>query len=308
MKNNMETIKDMEKDGNKGDNVIRNIENFIESKNRYIQVILLLIAAISGVAYDFVPEKVQTIIRYTLVINIFMEIYILQTKDSIMQNKINLIAVDINTKNGGLRFGKDINIDSFFENATKDFFISGMALSRFIHGFQTNIEKLLEHNKKITVYLLISSLEIVPENCAEYYGIKDNKMHQYDLLTKLNVVINAIENSETLKNAFKEKRLLLATSNIVFNTSFVAYDIFNFKSYHRNIKVTFYQQGKHNSDNLPCVLLDSVKNARDMYPYFQNIIYNQWNAAHIIEGEQELKTFSNKLLFLLKQCRDNSDT
>lgn len=303
MKNNIETLNNMQKEDVKRNIIIRSIENFIETKNRYIQVILLLIAVISGTVYGFVPVQVQTIIRYTLVINIFMEVYVLQAKDSIMQNKINLIAVDINAQNGGLRFEEEIKIDNYFDNANKDFFISGIAPSRFMQKYQTKIEELLKNNKKITVYILISSLETVAENCAEYYGTKDNKMHQYNLLSKLNVVINSIENSETLKTAFKEKRLLIATSNIVFTTSFVAYDVFNFKSYHSKIKITFYQQGENQAGKLPCSSLDSDKNIRDMYPYFQNIISNQWNSAQLVEGESELEALSNKLLCQLKQCR-----
>lgn len=303
MKNSIETTQNIQKEDDKRNIVIRSIENFIETKNRYIQVILLLIAVISGTIYGLVPAQVQTIIRYTLVINIFTEVYILQAKDSIMQNKINLIAVDINAQNGGLRFEEDIKIDNYFENANRDFFISGIAPSRFVQKYQTKIEELLKRNKKVTVYILISSLETVAENCAEYYGTKDNKMHQYDLLSKLSVVINSIENSETLKNAFREKHLLLATSNIVFTTSFVAYDVFNFESFHSKIKITFYQQGEHQAGKLPCSSLDSDKNIRDMYPYFQNIISNQWKSAKLVEDELGLESFSNKLLNQLKECR-----
>ncbi|MCM1118742.1 MAG: hypothetical protein NC543_05200 [bacterium] len=302
MKNAIENS-DIENEDYKRNVIVKSIENFIETKNRYIQVILLLIAIISGVIYGLVPANVQTVVRYTLIINIFMEIYVLQAKDSIMQNKLNLIAVDVNTQNGGLRFEKDIKIDNYFENAKKDFFISGIAPSRFIQKYQPELEKLLINNNKIIIYILISSLESVPENCAEYYGTKDNKSHQYDLLSKLNVVINSIQNSEVLKNAFKEKRLLLATSNIVFTTSFVAYNIFNFKSYHSKIKITFYQQGEHLAGKLPSSNLDSDKNIRDMYPYFQNIISNQWKVAHQIEEVGELETFSKNLLCQLEQCK-----
>ena len=150
---------------------------------------------------------------------------------------------------------------------------------------------------------MISSLETVPENCAEYYGTKNNKMHQYDLLSKLSIVINSIETSEILKDAFVEKRLLLATSNIVFTTSFVAYDVFNYNSYHSKIKTTFYQQGEHQVGKLPCAVIDSDKNIRDMYPYFQNIISNQWKAAKLVNDETELHNFSNELLGHLKNCR-----
>ena len=43
MKNNIETIKDMEKEDIKRDILISSIENFIETKNRYIQFILLIL-------------------------------------------------------------------------------------------------------------------------------------------------------------------------------------------------------------------------------------------------------------------------
>lgn len=295
MKNNVE----------KKDIIIKSIESFIDKKNSYIQVILLLIAVISGLAYDFVSVEIQTMIRYILSINIFMEIYVIQAKDSITQNKINLIAKDINAKNGGLRFEEDVIIDNYFENANEDFFISGIAPSRFIQKYKTNIEELLKNNKKVKVYILISNLDTVPENCSQYYGTKNNKNNQYDLLSKLSVVINSIENSETLKNAFKEKRLFLATSNIVFTTSFVAYNIFDSKSFHSSkIKITFYQQGEHQTGRLPCVSLDSNKNGSDMYPYFRNIINNQWRTADVFKDETELENFSNKLLCQLKLCKN----
>lgn len=79
----------MEEQITRRDVIISGIENFVEKKNRYIQVILLLVAVITGVAYGYVSEEIQTAIRYTLVMNIFMEVYVLQTKDSIMQKKVN---------------------------------------------------------------------------------------------------------------------------------------------------------------------------------------------------------------------------
>ncbi len=303
MKNDFQTMKEIQKKDAKKDIIIRSIENFIETKNRYIQAILLLIAVISGIAYGFVPLEMQTVIRYTLVINIFMELYVLQTKDSIMQNKMNLLAVDVNAQKGGLRFEEEIDIDNFFENASADFFLSGIAPSRFIQKYQSRIEDLLKNNKKVKVHILFSSLDTVSENCAEYYGAKDNITNQYDLLCKLNVVISLIENSKILKGAFDEERLLLATSNIVFTTSFVAYNIFSGKTHHSKIKITFYQQGEHKPGELPCAVVDSIKNIRDMYPYFQNIVNNQWNAAERI-GDEELKTFSNDLIHQLSLLKE----
>ena len=123
----------------KSDIIIKSIENFIETKNRYIQVILLMIAVILGVMYGFVSEESQTVVRYTLILNVFFEIYVLQTKDSIMQNKMNLIAVDVNAQNGGLRFEKEIKIEKYFENANRDFFISGIAPTRFMEKYKTEI-------------------------------------------------------------------------------------------------------------------------------------------------------------------------
>lgn len=301
MKNNHETV---EKKITRSDIVIKNIEYFIETKNRYIQVILLLFVISSEVAYNFVSEEMQTFVRYTLVLNIFMELFVLQTKDSIMQNKINRIGMDVNTQNGGMRFEEYVNIDNYFESANKDFYISGIAPSRFIQKYQRNIEDLLVNNKSIKVYMLVGSLESVPENCAEYYGTMDNKMNQYDLLSKLSVVVNAIENSDILKKALKEKRFLLATSNIVFASSYVGYDIFHFRSYHSKIKITFYQQGEHQAGKLPCFSIDSGRDIRDMYPYFQNIIRNQWKMANAISGTDELADFSDKLLSQLNQCKN----
>lgn len=67
----------------KKDRIVRAIENFVETKNRYLQVILVLTSVTAGAVYGFVPDGVQTILRYTLVLDLFMEVYILQTKDSI---------------------------------------------------------------------------------------------------------------------------------------------------------------------------------------------------------------------------------
>lgn len=56
--------------------IIEGIENFIETKNRYIQVILALITVIAGAIYGFAPEDAQTAIRYVLIMDLFVEIYI----------------------------------------------------------------------------------------------------------------------------------------------------------------------------------------------------------------------------------------
>lgn len=315
MSNNNEiklSIKDEELYNGKRNVIIDNIEAFIEKKNRYIQVVLLFLAVIAGSIYGFVDENLQTIIRYTLVLNIFMEIYILQTKDSIMQKKINWLSVDVTTQNGGLRFEEEIDIGYFFENAKTMLFLSGIAPSRFIGKYQSKIESLLNNDENFRFYILISSLDAVTENSAQYYGTRDElgkEENRDNLLSKLSSAIDDIRGSKILKKAFDEKRLLLATSDIVFTTSCVGYDIdinkiikedgdigFEPPKYHSQIKVTFYQQGKCQVGKLPCVLIDSDKNIRDMYPYFSTMIAQQWKAAQIIAGESELKFLRDEIV------------
>lgn len=152
----------------------------------------------------------------------------------------------------------------------------------------------------------MGSIETVPENSAVYYGVKDDAGYRYDLLSKMNIVINAIKNSDILKKAFIEKRLLLATSNFVFTISFVAYDLFHTNTCHSKIKITFYQHGERQTGNLPCVMLDSSKNIKDMYPYFQNVINKQWNTSENIKDETALELFSNELLNALKNCKNDA--
>lgn len=292
-----------EKENVKPNIIIDSIESFIEKKNRYIQIALLLFAITAGVAYGIVPENWQVVILYTLVINVFMELYVLQTKDSILQKKMNWLSVDVTTQNGGLRFEEEIKIDGFFENAKKDFFISGIAPNRFIQKYQAKLEMLLKNNKNIKIYILVSSLNAVPENCAEYYGLrsdKDDNANRNDLLSKLQVVIHAIITSEVLMKAFEEERLLLATSDFVFTISCVAYDLFSPSLSHSNMKITFYQQGEHHAGKLPCILLDSDKNFRDMYPYFRAIIKNQWDGANCIKGKDNLKSLQKDILGSMK--------
>lgn len=274
-------------------------------------MILLLFAIVAGVAYGLVPEEMQTVVRYTLILNIFMELYVLQTKDSIMQKKMNWLSVDVTAQNGGLRFEDEIDLEeyNFFENAKSDFVLTGIAPSRFIGKYQTKLETLLKNNDNFEVYIIISSLNAVSENCAEYYGSRtdnDDNSHKYDLLSKLNMVVNTILTSDILRNAFEENRLLLATSDFVFTTSFVAYDLFSNLPSISNIKVTFYQQGEHNPEELPSVILDSGKNVWDMYPYFRNIIHNQWKAANKINGKDELKSLLNEILDSMKKCKSKS--
>lgn len=302
---NVRRIINPERENSKRNIIIDNIEIFIEKKNRYIQVILLLVAVCLGVAYGLVPEELQSAVRYTLVINIFMELYILQTKDSIMQKKMNWLSVDINAQNGGLRFEDEIEIKEFFKNLKSDFFLSGIAPSRFIETFQTELERLFQNNNDITVHILISSLAAVPENCAEYYGSRtdeDVNLHKKDLLTKLYLVVNAITTNKIFRKAFEEKRLLLATSDFVFTTSCVAYDIFTKIPSYSNIKVTFYQQGEHQLGHLPSIMLDNVKYARDMYPYFQNNLNEQWEAANHIKDKSELEILSEEIFDSMQRC------
>ncbi|MBD5542722.1 MAG: hypothetical protein HDR01_00395 [Lachnospiraceae bacterium] len=308
--NRFKRITNFEREGAKRNIVIDNIENFVEKRNRYIQIILLLFAVASGAAYELVPEQMQAAVRYTLVLNIFMELYVLQTKDSIMQKKMNWLSVDVTAQNGGLRFEDEIDIDdyNFFENAKRDFVLTGIAPNRFMEKYRAKLEMLLKNNGNFKVYILISSLDAVSENCAEYYGSRtdnDDNSYRYDLLSKLNMVVHTIRTNEIFRNAFKEKRLLLATSDFVFTTSFVAYDLFDDITSFSNIKVTFYQQGEHNPGELPSVILDSEKNIRDMYPYFRKIIANQWDAAKEIDGSEKLKSLSNEILDSMKKCRGN---
>ncbi|MCM1056614.1 MAG: hypothetical protein NC517_03280 [Firmicutes bacterium] len=308
--NGLKNTINFEREGAKRNVVIDNIERFVEKRNRYIQIVLLLFAVISGAAYGLVPESIQVVVRYTLVLNIFMELYVLQTKDSIMQKKMNWLSVDVTAQNGGLRFEDEIDIDdyNFFENAKKDFVLTGIAPNRFMEKYRAKLEMLLKNNENFKVYILISSLDAVSENCAEYYGSRtdnDDNSYKYDLLSKLNVVVNTIRNNESFCDAFEKKRLLLATSDFVFTTSFVAYDLFDDAKSFSNIKVTFYQQGEHNPGELPSAILDSEKNIRDMYPYFRKIIANQWEAANQIDEMEKLKSLSDKILDSMKKCRDN---
>lgn len=108
----------------KKDRIVRAIENFVETKNRYLQVILVLTSVTAGAVYGFVPDGVQTILRYTLVLDLFMEVYILQTKDSITQGKLNDLLVSDSIQTGKLRYEKDIDVEKegFFERAENDFF------------------------------------------------------------------------------------------------------------------------------------------------------------------------------------------
>lgn len=285
--------------------IIEGIENFIETKNRYIQVILALITVIAGAIYGFAPEDAQTAIRYVLIMDLFVEIYVLQTKDSITQGKLNLLLVDESIRKHSLRFEKDIEIEreGFFIDAKKDFFISGIAPSRFITKFKTKMENILERNEKLKIYLLISSVDAVSENCAAYYGSRDNKDYRRDILNKMEVVINEILNSECLKKAFIEERLLLATSDIVFTTSSVAHDLFSELRYPGKIKITFYQQGVTKPEMLPSVCFGSDKNSKDMYPYFQEIAVQQWKSAKPISNEDALRALSERIINELDKCR-----
>lgn len=138
-------------DERKNDRIVRLIENFVETKNRYLQVFLILTTVTVGAVYGFVPDGVQTILRYTLILDLFMEIYILQAKDSITQGKLNNLLVSDSIQTGKLRYEKDIDIEKegFFSRAENDFFFSGISPNHFMQNFQARFKEKLKKTRDL---------------------------------------------------------------------------------------------------------------------------------------------------------------
>lgn len=161
------------------------------------------------------------------------------------------------------------------------------------------------------------------ENCEAYYGAGSSIKWREDTTNKLHIIVRAILNDDDLRKAYIDKRICIRTTDVVFTTSFVAHDLFSRRMDNggkgdsekhvlsinkpfSQIKATFYQYGESNTETLPSICYNSDKNARDMFPYFGRLIFRQWDSATEIQGEDNLRKFSNALSQKLAEYGQNT--
>lgn len=117
----------------------------------------------------------------------------------------------------------DFDLTDFFENTKGEFFISGIALNGFFERNRSTIEKFLKEGKEVDV--LIVSIDAIKENARIYYGIKNESRNVKDILDKQVLTLDHIRRIPDIFTYMKNGKFRLKTLNVVFSTSFVAYDI-----------------------------------------------------------------------------------
>ena len=273
--------------------IIDSIQDFFEKYNSKIQIFIFLISLIIGAIFNITQQNELGIIIGLLLL-ISGELISLSIKDSITQKKLNRLGTKIQILMGDLVRVHDFNLNNFFEKANKQFFISGMALNNFFEKNKTEIIEMLQ--KGIEIDVLIASPQSTEENVKLYHGINYDEVEflgkHKDLLQKQICTLDYIKRIADISTYISNGKFILKTSDTVFSTSFVAYDIFDKGMFRpqkekkikgKEIKASFYQYGCTEPKNEPNIIVDSFY-SRDWYFIFKKAIESQWKDANNIKG------------------------
>lgn len=271
-------------------NLKKKIEEFIEAKNGMIQVIVLFVSLLIGAMYKLGVASEMAIIIDLLAVIVF-EMIIANIKDSILQRKLNRLGVRIETEEGKLFRISDFNLKSLFSNTKKDFFVSGLALNRFMDSYKTKLLNLLGEGK--VVRFLIIDPKKIEDAALLYFGEKSHRA-QKEIITRQKQTIIGIAHDVELENCLKEGQLEFGVQDIVFSTSFIAHDVFCNKSVKREIKASFYQFGCTDPEKEPNILINS-EDSSDWYNLFLRTIKLQWEASRKITSIDELDNLFHEL-------------
>ena len=271
-------------------NLKKKIEDIIESKNGLIQVVVLFISLVLGVAYklEFVQELAIIIDLLGVVI---VEMIIANVKDSILHRKLNRLGTRIEIEEGKLFRVSDFDLTPMFSKAKKDFFVSGLALNGFVYTYKEQLLGLLRDGKKVRI--LIMEPEKICDAALLYHGRNDETAVD-DIITKQKETLNYIRNDDELKDYLKNGQLKFGLQNIVFSTSFIAYDVFDDKVVKKEVKASFYQYKCTNPESEPNILINS-EDSNDWYKFFVKTIREHWKDSRKINNLEELEKLSNEL-------------
>lgn len=285
----------------KMDDFKTSIEDFYESYNGPIQMILLMVTVIAvglfGVAYNKIEGLIISLLSLACA-----ELLSLSLKDSIQQRKLNRILRRDEIIDGKLFRVADFELKHFFDSTQEVFFVSGIALNWFFSTYNNEIESLLKEGKKVCV--MLCHYKNFTEQAKLYFGGKSDKGKEArSVIAGLqHYAIKKIASIENINKYIKEDKFELRLSNTTFSTSFVAYDIWNMKNddplilkVNSEIKVSFYLYAidKASKKN-PNILVDN-KNGREWYKLFRESLYNQWIAAKKIQSLDELKKIDEEV-------------
>lgn len=271
-------------------NLKTKIENFIETKNGMIQMIVLFVTLLLGAMYKLGVASEMAIIIDLLAVIVF-EMIVANIKDSILQRKLNRLGVRIETEDGKLFRISDFNLKSMFENTKKDFFVSGLALNRFMDSYKTKLLELLGEDK--VVRFLIMDPKKIEDAALLYFGEKSHRA-QKEIITRQKQTIMGITNDGKLKDWLEKGRLEFGVQDIVFSTSFIAHDVFCNKSVKREVKASFYQFGCRDPEREPNILINS-EDSNDWYNLFLSTIKLHWETSRKIASIEELDNLFHEL-------------
>ena len=272
------------------------IEDLFEKHNSKLQIGLFVISLLIGAYYN-ISLKNELGIVIGLLVLISGELVSLSIKDCITQRKLNGMGTKLETLRGALVRVHDFDLTDFFENTKGEFFISGIALNGFFERNRSTIEKFLKEGKEVDV--LIVSIDAIKENARLYYGIKNESRNVKDILDKQVLTLDHIRRIPDIFTYMKNGQFRLKTLNVVFSTSFVAYDIFEDnifagKRRGKELKASFYQYRCIEPKDEPNIVVDSFF-SRDWYVFFKNIIETQWKDGEAIRSEKEFEELYQKL-------------
>lgn len=263
--------------------MIKIIGKWIEKYSGITQIVFLLFILIIGVLYPILDIKdSQTIIIDLLVLTLFEILFLIIGNEKI-KNKLHSMCssdqikksnmVSINTTMDGYE-----KFSELLSCVHSDLFISGITCSG-ICRFNLDIADLLDDECNVNV--LISSEDALKSNALintdEYYeGKMDENMFE-DVQLKYSSFLKTTIAYPRLKEALKNGKLKIRTTNVPFTIACVGVNIFGEKKGEKKLKITQYIVG-HETNNCPNMIINSVDNA-DLYDYYVGTLKKLWYNA-----------------------------
>ena len=143
LKNNADKKEEEKMSNNKNDVLKHNIEIFFEEHNAKIQIVICLETLIVSSVFGFVLEDLLSVI-ITLLTSISVEVVLSGIKDSSLHRKVGRLIKEKEVKEERMFKVSDYEINPIFEAASKELFVSGIALNGFFDKHKSIIIGLLK--------------------------------------------------------------------------------------------------------------------------------------------------------------------
>lgn len=283
------------------------IENIVEKWNFQIQAAVTFFTLFIGIFLKILGFDEKIDIAIGILLMIFIELILLQAKDSIMQKKVNEIKILTLINKGALirvlDYGEEA-IQFFFSSANQDFFVSGIALNQLIGSQIGKLENLVKNKRKVNI--LLSSPEAIEMNAILYHGFNDDKEKrqeaQANIAECVSNCISSILRSPVLCEALRTRDLEIRFSNAPFTTSYMGCNIFNENKKTSVIKASFYQYGCTKPCDEPNIVV--CKNEDEFW--YGNLVAaakRQWKDGCRAISVSELKEVQGYLTDYMKNMR-----